>query len=91
MEFGFACDLYLQDTEPRVRETTLEQKRYYIESTLKPYFQGMLVGDIDAKTVIDWENHLLECRTSKGVTYNLLRTLTAAQSRYQKTWRLPLV
>ena len=24
MEFGFACDLYLQDTEPRVRETTLE-------------------------------------------------------------------
>ena len=70
MEFGFACDLYLQDTEPRVRETTLEQKRYYIESTLKPYFQGMLVGDIDAKTVIDWENHLLECRTSEGKSYS---------------------
>ena len=33
---------------------------------------------------IDTLNH-------NGVTYNLLRTLTAAQSRYQKTWRLPLV
>lgn len=53
-EFGFACDLYLQDTEPRGRETTLEQKRYYIESTLKPYFQGLLIGDIDAKAIIDW-------------------------------------
>ena len=30
-------------------------------------------------------------RTRREVTYNLLRTLTAAQSRYQKTWRLPLV
>lgn len=29
--------------------------------------------------------------TQEQVTYNLLRTLTAAQSRYPKTWRLPLV
>ena len=28
---------------------------------------------------------------NQRVMYNLLRTLTAAQSRYQKTWRLPLV
>lgn len=60
MEFSLACDIYLKDNAPRVRETTLEQKRYYIEQILKPYFEGMLVGDIDAKAVIDWENHLLE-------------------------------
>lgn len=54
MEFEFACDIYLYDIEPRVRETTLEQKRYCIESTLKPYFQSAPAGDIDAKAVIDW-------------------------------------
>lgn len=69
MEFSLACDIYLKDNAPRVRETTLEQKRYYIEQILKPYFQGMLVGDIDAKTVIDWENHLLESRTKRGTPY----------------------
>lgn len=29
----------------------------------------MLVGDIDAKAVIDWENHLLESRTKRGTPY----------------------
>lgn len=69
MEFSLACDIYLKDNAPRVRETTLEQKRYYIEQILKPYFEGMLVGDIDAKAVIDWENHLLESRTKRGTPY----------------------
>lgn len=69
MEFSLACDLYLADNVPRVRETTLEQKRYYIEQILKPYFEGVLVGDINAKAVIDWENHLLESRTKRGTPY----------------------
>ena len=58
MEFEFACDIYLYDIEPRVRETTLEQKRYCTESTLKPYFQSAPAGDIDAKAVIDWGGEL---------------------------------
>lgn len=69
MEFSFACDFYLADKAPRVRETTLEQKRYYIDQILNPYFQSMLVDDIDAKAVIDWENHLLESRTRRGAPY----------------------
>lgn len=69
MEFEFACDIYLYDIEPRVRETTLEQKRYCIESTLKPYFQSAPAGDIDAKAVIDWGgDYLLDCRTSMLVS-----------------------
>nr|WP_281508478.1 hypothetical protein [Parvibacter caecicola] len=47
-------------------ETTLAQKRYCIEGMLKPYFGDLLVGDIDARAVIAWENELLECRTPKG-------------------------
>ena len=66
VEFSLACDIYLKDNATRVRETTLEQKRYYIEQLLKPCFEGVLIGDIDAKTVIDWENHLLESRMKRG-------------------------
>ncbi len=55
MEFSLACDVYLTDNAPRVRDTTLEQKRYYIERVLKPYFNDMLIGEIDAKAIIDWE------------------------------------
>jgi len=69
MEFSLACDLYLADNAPRVRETTLEQKHYYIDQILKPYFEGMLAGDIDAKTVINWENHLLGSRTKRVTPY----------------------
>lgn len=36
MEFSLACDLYLADNAPRVRETTLEQKCYYIDQILNP-------------------------------------------------------
>ncbi|WP_165253088.1 N-terminal phage integrase SAM-like domain-containing protein [Adlercreutzia sp. ZJ304] len=69
MEFSLACDVYLADNATRVRDTTLEQKRYYIDKILKPYFDGMLIGEIDAKTVIDWKNHLLESRTRHGKPY----------------------
>ena len=70
MTFDAACDVYMADNAPRLRETTLAQKRYCIEGMLKPYFGGMLVGDIDARSVIAWENELLECRTSKGKPYS---------------------
>lgn len=69
MEFSLACDVYLVDNAPRLRDTTLEQKRYYIEHVLKPYFKDMLIDEIDAKAVIDWENHLLESRTKRGTPY----------------------
>ena len=65
MEFSLACDIYLTDNAPRVRDTTPEQKRYHIERILKPYFKDMLIGEIDAKVIIDRENHLLESRTRR--------------------------
>lgn len=49
MEFFLAYDLCLVDNALRVRETTLEQKRYYIEQILKPYLEGMLVGVIASR------------------------------------------
>lgn len=70
MSFDAACEAYMADNAPRLRETTLAQKRYCIEGMLKPYFGGMLVGDIDARAVIAWENELLECRTPKGKPYS---------------------
>lgn len=69
MEFSLACDVYPADNAPRVRDTTLEQKRYYIKHILKPYFKDRLIGEIDAKAIIDWENHLLESRTRQGTPY----------------------
>lgn len=63
MEFSLACDIYLTDNAPRIRDRTLEQKHYCIDRVLKPYFKGMIIGEIDAKAIIDWENHLLESRT----------------------------
>lgn len=69
MEFGLACDLYLADVRPRIRESTYFQKKACFENILNPYFGRMVIGDIDAKAVIDWENHLLEQRTSKGAPY----------------------
>lgn len=47
MEFSLARDVYLTDNAPRVRDTTLEQKRCYIKHILKPYFKDMLIGEID--------------------------------------------
>lgn len=69
MEFSLACNIYLSDIAPRVRDTTLEQKRYYTERILKPYFNNMLIGEADAKAVINWKNHLLESHTKRGMPY----------------------
>lgn len=53
MEPSLACDVYLADNAPRVRNTTLEQKHYYIDQMLKPYFKDMLIGEMDERATVD--------------------------------------
>lgn len=60
MEFPLACDVYLTVNASRVRDTTLEQKRYYTERVLKPCFKHK---------IMDWKNHLLGSHTRRGTPH----------------------
>ena len=77
------------------RDTTLAQKRYCIEGILKPYFGDTIVGDIDARAVIAWENQLLEYRTTKGKPYSatylntLCSQLSAIMNHLVRFYGLP--
>lgn len=57
---------YLEDSSHRFRETTIENKKYLIETKILPFFGDMPINKIDAITVRKWQNFVLKQTTKEG-------------------------
>ncbi len=68
--FSDLVENYLAECEPRLKPTTLSNKRFILENKLVPYFGKMRICDIDPITVHHWQNELLEYRDDKGEGYS---------------------
>lgn len=65
MTFGALADLYLQDTRPRVKPTTYDNKKNIIMLHLVPYFGHVIIDDISPAMVRDFQTH---CMTALSPT-----------------------
>jgi integrase len=70
MAFGQFIKLYEEDRRPRLRENTWLTKEHIIEKKLMPYFGDTPMNEIDAKSIIRWQNTLIGKTDENGKTYS---------------------
>ena len=56
MSFKAFAEIYMNDMKPRIRESTMENKRYIIDNKLIPYFGSRSLASIKASDIIQWQN-----------------------------------
>lgn len=79
MTFASFYEIYANDKEARLKESTLETKCYVIEHKILPYFGKRKIVEIEAKDVIAWQNELMKYRNENGKPYSgeYLKTIHA--------------
>ncbi|WP_414840375.1 phage integrase SAM-like domain-containing protein [Carnobacterium sp. TMP28] len=66
MTFKSLLDDYMEDCSHRLRETTLENKKYVINTKILPFFEDLPINQIDSLKIRKWQNWLLKQETSQG-------------------------
>ena len=77
MNFGDFVDIYFTDMANRIKENTLNTKRYIFDLKITPYFNKRKINKIVAADIIEWQNQLLAYRNKDGEPYSpvYLKTL----------------
>lgn len=60
IRFDNFVEIYFQDMENRLRETTIESKRYMFDTKILPYFKDKSISDITAADIRAWQNTLIK-------------------------------
>ena len=69
IEFKYMIEDYLQDSDLRLKPSTMKQKRSLIKKKYLPYFGEMRICDIDVNTIRVWQNKMMEYRDKDGNAY----------------------
>ena len=77
MLFSTFLELYDSDTSPRVREHTLQTRRYNVKNHILPFFADMPLNGIDAKTIVSWQNKLIKKGLAQKTLTNIHKCLSA--------------
>lgn len=77
MTFSSFLQIYYEDLGPRIRETTMNNKRYIIDGKIKPYFGSLRMEDIRSIDIVRWQNKLMQAKRPNGEAYSptYLRTI----------------
>lgn len=59
MSFASMVEIYLEDMRPRLRETTMQNKRYLMEHHVMPFFKDLPVNEITPAHVRKWQSEIL--------------------------------
>ena len=82
---------YMEDCEVHLKPTTLQNKRFLIDTKLIPYFGDMPICDIDINTVRKWQNELIASDKNYSQTYlkTVHNQLSAIFNFAVKYYKLP--
>ena len=77
MKFSDFVEIYRNDKQMRIRESTWESKNNMIDLKILPYFKDRPISEITTKDVIAWQNELLAYRDEQRKPYSqiYLKTL----------------
>lgn len=70
MTFKDFIDLYMKDMEPRLKPSTMANKRFLIDLKIVPFFGKIPLGEIKATDVRKWQNTLCGYRDASGQPYS---------------------
>lgn len=73
---------YFEDMEHRLKPTTIQNKRFIIDTKIMPYFQNQKICDIDTIKIRKWQNELISYRDEFGkpFTKTYLKTINGQLS-----------
>ena len=71
INFGDFVQVYYQDVEARIRESTMRTKKYIVDLKILPYFKNIRMCDIKASNIRKWQNTLI----SQGYSETYLKTI----------------
>lgn len=91
MAFGSLVELYMEDSQSRLKPTTLENKKYLIDLKVLPFFKDMPLNTINATTVRKWQNELISHENNYSQTYlkTINNQLSAIFNFAVKYYKLP--
>ena len=77
MSFESFIEIYYHDMEERLKESTLESKKWMIQSKILPYFRKLQLNAIKPADIRKWQNTLKKYRDEDGNPYaeTYLRTV----------------
>lgn len=71
MRFDQFLELYYEDMEKRLKESTVRTKKYIIDLKIRPYFGNRAINEIKAPDIRKWQNTLM----NKGYSQTYLKTV----------------
>ncbi len=77
MTFENLVELYLEDCKARLKLTTYESKKFLFKKNITPFFKGMKIENIQAKTVRLWQSKLIEQEYKKTYLKTIHNQLSA--------------
>lgn len=66
MTFSSMLEIYMDDCRLRLRETTIANKEYLLDTKIEPFLGPVSLQDIDAKMIRRWQNWLLKQKNRQG-------------------------
>ena len=80
MLFDDFVDVYYADIKNRIRLNTFQTKQATIEKNIRPFFKEIRLCDITPKTVMRWQNQMMDKKLKNGKKYSQ-ETLRAMHSQ----------
>ena len=60
MTMSTFCDIYIDDIKPRIRISTLKDRKCLIKKHILPFLGNYKIKDIDPKTIMKWQSYILD-------------------------------
>jgi len=70
MAFSQFCSVYEEDRRPRLKASTWDTKDNIIRTKIIPYFGDQPMCEIDSKSIIRWQNELINSSDNNGNKYS---------------------
>ena len=70
MKFSDFVEIYRNDKQMRIRESTWESKNNMIDLKILPYFKDRPINAIEPKDIIAWQNEIMNLKKSNGEPYS---------------------
>ena len=70
MKFSDFVEIYRNDKQMRIRESTWESKNNMIDLKILPYFKDRPINAIEPKDIIAWQNEIMNLKKPSGEPYS---------------------
>ena len=84
MKFSDFVEIYRNDKQMRIRESTWESKNNMIDLKILPYFKDRPINAIEPKDIIAWQNEIMN-QTASRTRPLISNPSTASSARFSTT------